>query len=328
MQKQTSFEAQERRTQSAFRARSETFSTVGREEGEFRGRRYPFIIPADHWVENLHPSLRPTAPRYFAQHKIVWHRMRHHLLSSQVSCVNFLMPLAGRPDILARLLETALQQPVEMEPIEHADGKPVYVAFEYVGDRDYLNEAGGKEPTRGANCTSVDAAVRFRSGGRSEILLIEWKYTEKYGENPLVRGNGTRSKRYADIAFEPDGPVRRVDGLKLEDLFCEPFYQFLRQQMLAYRMETHGCADRVRVLHVTPAANTYFERVTIPKLRARGRTATEAWKSLLRDPDAFIGISTERLFRGINLEDSPELRPWWAYLRDRYAGCLTPRSEL
>jgi hypothetical protein len=33
--------------------------------------------------------------------------------------------------------------------------------------------------TRGANCTSADAAVRFeREDGATQIALIEWKYAE------------------------------------------------------------------------------------------------------------------------------------------------------
>jgi hypothetical protein len=44
-------------------------------------------------------------------------------------------------------------------------------------------------------------------------------------------------KRYQDKTFEPDGPIRSDLGLKVEDFFWEPFYQLVRQQMLAWRMQ-------------------------------------------------------------------------------------------
>ena len=67
-----------------------------------------------------------------------------------------------------------------MLPIE--DGH--YVACEWIGQKNYLREkvSGNGKRTRGANCTSADAAVMFEeTDGKRQIVLIEWKYTESYG---------------------------------------------------------------------------------------------------------------------------------------------------
>ena len=74
-----------------------------------------------------------------------------------------------------------------MLPVEDGpDGEPWHVGLEWVDEHDYLSEwPAGKPPTRGANGTSADAIVRFRHEGRIETVLIEWKYTEAYGQAPV-----------------------------------------------------------------------------------------------------------------------------------------------
>lgn len=167
------------------------------------------------------------------------------------------MPLAEKPDILARLVVEALGGDLpEMLSVENGpDGRPWYVGFEWIGG-DHLNEGDRSgNRSRGANATSADAVLRFRRGGKSETVLIEWKYTESYGAPVDPKGHQTRNARYAAIAFDPNGPIRNDLGLKLEDLFFEPFYQLLRQQMLAYHMQKarEDGADRVSVLHISLA---------------------------------------------------------------------------
>ncbi len=132
------------------------------------------------------------------------------------------MPLATRPELLSRVIGRTLGiAPPQMLPVEEGpDGSPWFVAFEWIGERDYLNEApkhGAR--TRGANATSADAAVRFRHDGRTETLLVEWKYTESYGAPIPPSGNQTRTARYGDLAFAPVGPLRIDLGLALQDFY-------------------------------------------------------------------------------------------------------------
>lgn len=302
-----------------------------REQGAYFTRTSPascghlgsaYRLAPDDFALNLAPDIREAARDYFERlHKITWHRHVNHGLSSQVCCLNFLMPLATRPDLLAKIVGRTLDiDAPEMLPVEEgAFDQPWFVGFEWIGERDYLNEAGKGARTRGANVTSADGVVRFRREGRIETLLIEWKYTESYGAPLGPSGNPRRIARYADLAFAPEGPVRTDLGLELTDFFWEPFYQLLRQQMLAARMQAakEGGAERVRVLHISPAGNRALHRVTAPALRRFGDDAFDVFKSVLVDPSALVARTTEDLF-GPWLETGGG-DAWSSYLVDRYA---------
>lgn len=280
-------------------------------------------LSPDRVGDNLEPSIREAAADYFGRlHQITWHRHAAHGLSSQSCCLNFLMPLATRPDLLSRVIGDALDiAPPEMLVVEEgAFGQDWFVGFEWIGRQDYLNEAAANGArTRGANATSADAIVRFRHEGRIETLLIEWKYTERYGAPLDPKGNPTRVRRYQDLAFAPDGPIKNDLGLTVADFYWEPFYQLLRQQMLAARMQAarEDGTDRVRVLHISPSGNLDLHKVTAPALRPFDDDAFGAFTAVLVDPKAFIGRTTEQVF-GPALKALPD-DPWSRYLRDRYA---------
>jgi hypothetical protein len=290
----------------------------------------PWRLRPEHGLLNLSPAIRERARSYFENHGIVWHLQADHGLSSQAACVNFLMPLATRPTLLARLVGRALDiEAPDMLPIETGpNGVPWYVGFEWTARADHLGEwpASGTA-TRGAHVTSADAIVRFRHEGLVETILIEWKYTESY-RGPLdARGHETRIARYADIAFQPTGRIRGDLGLKVEDFFWEPFYQMLRQQMLAQRMEAarEDGADRVRVLHLSPQGNRDLHKITAPAFRTIAGTpyadAFDAFRALLAPPadgvPRFTCRSTEQAFAPILKESGGD--PWADYLTGRYS---------
>lgn len=101
-----------------------------------------------------------------------------------------------------------------------------------------------------------------------------------------------RIGRYGADLDDPDGPVR-ADVLPIELLLDEPFYQLMRQQLLAHRLErshAHG-ADVVRVLHVLAPDNTgYQDSLVRPEHRAVGGSVDEVWTKLLRTPDRFVHV--------------------------------------
>ena len=287
---------------------------------------------------NLAPMIREAAPAYFKDRQITWHRHANHGLSSQVCCLNFLMPLATRPELLSRVVANALgiERPEMLEVERGPNGDPWFVGFEWIGERDYLNEGGASSSrTRGANATSSDAIVRFRHGGRIETLLIELKYTETYGApipNKVREGatrspNEVRADRYRELIFAPGGPIRADLDLKLSDFFWEPFYQLLRQQMLAFRMERarEGAAECVRVLHISPAGNRRLHVVTSPALKRFGEDAFALFATLLVHADRFVARTTEQVFGPI-IADMPD-DPWAAYLADRYTFVVTGKDD-
>lgn len=307
-------------------AQGDHFAAVCPEPG-YKGAAYR--LAPHHREFNLAPSIREKAPAYFADNQITWHIHASHGLSSQVCCLNFLMPLATRPDALSKVIGCALGiDPPQMLEVERGPGdEPWFVGFEWIGERDYLNEGGASSSrTRGANATSSDAIVRFHHAGRIETLLIEWKYTETYGtpipnkfrEGASRSSNEVRTDRYRELIFTPNGPIRDDLGLKLEDYFWEPFYQLLRQQMLAFRMEKarEAGAERVRVLHISPAGNRRLHAVTSKALKRFGTDAFAVFAETLVDPSAFIGRTIEQVFGPVIAEMPSD--PWAAYLAGRY----------
>ena len=118
--------------------------------------------------ENLYPSLRGEAGarRFFKERGIKWHRTARsgdavgedgptrNMASSQVVCVNFLLPLAGIPGALAAAIGAIDDDVKGIVDIRH-EGRTSPVEFEWIGLGDSLE--GGT--TRGANNTSVDAFV-------------------------------------------------------------------------------------------------------------------------------------------------------------------------
>lgn len=267
---------------------------------------------------NLAPEIRDLATAYFGPPRnIAWHRHADHGLSSQIACLNFLMPLSTRPELLGEVIGRALgRRGLRMLPVE---GGPHFVGFEWIGAQDYLGEWGkGGTATRGANVTSSDAVVRFEADGRVETLLIEWKYTESYGTAPDPKKQAERIRRYGGKAFFPDGPFRADLGLEVQDLFWEPVYQMVRQQMLAWCMQQarEDGADRVSDLHVSPLGNRALHQVTPPKLQDRGADVFETFRSLLVRPEDFTATSPEQAFGPTLAQHRAE--PWAAYLLGRY----------
>lgn len=318
----TGFISRERVAQTAYFARSLPADSAGYEGSGYR------LLP-QHKALNLAPSIRDDADPYFACKGISWHPHANHALSSQVCCLNFLLPLVTRPRLLARVIGKALglSAPTMLEVEKGPKEQPWFVGFEWIGSKDYLNEGGRSGArTRGANATSADAVVRFENEGRIETVLIEWKYTERYGNPIPAGGNEVRRNRYKDLVFAPNGPIRTDRNLAIDDFFWEPLYQLLRQQMLAFQMQAarEDRAERVRVLHISPAANRAVHTVTAPPLRCHGDDVFEVFRSLLVQPDDFVSCSTEAVFGSALREANEEDRPWADYLLERYTFLALP----
>ena len=155
-----------------------------------------------------------------------------------------------------------------MAPVDIAEVLPIeperFLTFEYIGPTDYFGEGirDGKDVgrRRGTHCTSVDAAfLNKTSAGETELALVEWKFTESYLDvkERNAPSDAVRVGRYAADLSASDSPIA-LDVLPIELLLDEPFYQFMRQQLLAKRLEDNRVlnAEVVRVLHVLDPENT------------------------------------------------------------------------
>jgi hypothetical protein len=320
----------EKPKQTAFKTTSSYFSDSAREDGIYKSHSYPFCIPRQFAEENLYPGIRQSITDYFSRNKIKWHdgqdrRPSNHMCDSQVCCANFLFPFADQPTALTALLKPIYLSIQEMLVIED----DLFVAFEWIGKKNYLGEKISRngQRTRGANFTSADAAVMFRNiDGSKQIALIEWKYTESYYPTWLkYAASGTdRTTIYQHLYDSKDCPLNKDLIPDFDSLFFEPFYQFMRQQFLAHEMEkAHELgADRVSLLHLSPAHNHDFSRITSPDLRPLEITATRVWGRLVKIPGRFFAEYTENLFSRFPVEQFPEMEKWWNYIAARYKWVL------
>ena len=253
-----------------------------------------FCLPPVHAHLNLLPDACATALTLFGELGIPWHAgvgvgPSNHLLSSQVMCANALAQMVREPERIKLAFGSFvdINEVLQIEP-----GR--FLTFEYVGPADYFGEAVGGSRIRGAYSTSVDAAFRYRtSTGQTEVALVEWKYTESYRRKSSTESaTNKRRLRYHDAWSDSNGPLRQ-ERLHFELLLHEPFYQLMRQQLLAHRMEQEAAegADVVRVLHVLPPENLAYQKsLACPEHREVGDTVDAVWTSLLRRPDRFVHV--------------------------------------
>lgn len=332
----TTFLEDENRRQAEFKQTSGYFSAEARADGEYLPSfgtpggpvRLPYLLPLGYAEENLFAGIREGTLAYFGRQDIAWHnelpggRPTNHLRDSQICCVNFLAPFAENPAALTELLRPLFPDLRRVLPME--EGR--LVAFEWIGEQNYLGEDlyGRPRRRRGEYCTSADAAVRFEvDGGETEIVLIDWKYTEVCNGQPKhMSPKGTnRVLTYAPLYESAGCPLNKALLERFDDLFYDPFDQHMRLQFLAGEMERAKELDayRVRVLHVAPAANADGEHVPTAAMRKLGASATEVWQRLVRPPGRFLSMHTEHLFGSLPLRRLPELEGWWRYLTGRYS---------
>lgn len=301
----------------ALRIRDEFFNDPG--NGEHLKVKYPFVLSDAE--KNLWTKIRKEAIKYFDENKIVWWpgsaEPSGHLLSSQVSCVNHLFFLRNDKDAALKVLQNINHDFTEVCP----DFENGYIGFEVVSKHSYLREvAEGKEQTRGANCTSVDAmmAGKLKNGKKIQVL-IEWKYTELYSKSDKSEGSSgtTRKNRYDALINDKDSPIKRI--VSIDNLYYEPFYQIMRQTLLAWQM-TKNKANELNTddwlhLDVIPENNLNLRyQVPAPGLKQTG--IEEAWKSQLKAPEKYIVITPQKLLKPLIFDSS--YRSLITYLNKRY----------
>jgi hypothetical protein len=309
-------------------------------QGTYGKIAYPFCLADPCSGENLWKGFRTEALAYFDARAIGWHGgfkrpgedgtdrrfPSGHLCDSQSFCVNVWWPFAAEPQRLASVLRGLGYSAAEVLPFVLDPSAP-FVAFEWIGQRNYLGEGPGgnatpdERRTRGKNATSADAALRFRrQDGQIQILLVEWKYTEFYASKSIqVSDSGT--DRLATYAPH----LRRGDSLfknlltDAESLFFDPFDQLMRLQLLAAAMEREHemDADVVSVLHLAPRANRQLlEGITSPNLRPLGSNIHEVWRQIVGE-SRFAARYVDEDVLPLVVREAPD-RSWAEWLMRRY----------
>lgn len=297
-------------------------------------RTYPHILPEGELAKALFPPIAQDVVDYCTSNDIAIHSEALNLRSSQMCCFNLLFPLREDLPLAARALEPVLPGATAVESIE----------FEFTGPdgaTTWLGEpAGGK---RGQNRTSIDAAVWWRTKNGRFLTLIEWKYTEKaFGtcgghvsdgnknkavcDNLRVTGtdvasdcyltHGKNTRRYWEH-MEKAGidltAFSRLTGCP----FKGPFYQLMRQFMLAAYLRLNGSVEEVFVACVDFRGNTSIHKVPL-LLRPLGSEIVDAWNSCLAGVPELRRAYVEHIVDRLRDLDSHGKHDWLGYLAERY----------
>ena len=146
---------------------------------KFRGISRDFVLM--NGLNNLFEPIEKDVINYFKWNKISWwggYRPTGHVLSSQIACLNHLFLIRNDKAAVLTLLQNIDKNFVDVLEIVTDKYNPAFIQFESTSDYDHLNEG---IPTRGNNCTSIDALIYAVHTDQSKWLIpIEWKYTEHY----------------------------------------------------------------------------------------------------------------------------------------------------
>lgn len=108
--------------------------------GRFMGKPRPFVLQEPE--ANLYAPIREKVKAYFTDNHIDWWRGNGpsgHTLSSQIACLNHLIPIMDDPQAVLALINGIRNEFTEVLPIS-CDNPPAYISIEVVSSSDHLNE--------------------------------------------------------------------------------------------------------------------------------------------------------------------------------------------
>ena len=310
----------------------------GRCGGVIMGKEREFALK--NWEDGLWEDIRKDVITYFKENEIDWHifALQGHILSSQIACINHLFPIRHDKENVLRLVKIACNDIIDVLPITTDKYSPAYIQFEAISDFDHLNEG---IPTRGSNCTSVDALIYgLHKNGLKYLIPIEWKYTEKYeNEDKSIedrpkepKGNELRGKerlkRYTELITKSKS-LKKLSSYRNSTYFFEPFYQLMRQTLWTEQMILHKKEERIQAddyihIHIIPDEN---DELLYKKYKVSKKPLRETWHSNLRDPEKYIIISPIDFLKNIDknkygrLINYLQARYWSGklpYIKNRY----------
>ena len=298
------------------------------------GRRHAYLLALGCEEENLFPALRGEngACRYFAERKIKWwqagvsgdasdgKRPTRNMASSQIACVNFLLPLVDIPGALTAVLQ-AIDEDVTgvVEIVHERTSSPV--ELEWIG-LDHALE-GPSVKTRGANSTSVDAFMVAETPTGRRAYLMEWKYVEEYRTEDKGKGPSGETRRARYAHHYADSPS--FNGkVPFDAWLFEPFYQILRLRLLADRMvRNHELGvSEAKVVVVVPEGNrAYRERVTSPWFQGEYPdhiVSDIVQQTLIHPHNAYASVSPSLLAASLRQRCGATATSWGCYQQERY----------
>lgn len=289
---------------------------------KFMGQPRDFVLIEN--LKNIFAPIRTDVVKYFKQNQISWwggNNPTGHVLSSQITCLNHLFQIRNDKDAVLSILKNVSTDFKDVLPIFTDNFAPAFIQFESVSDKDYLNEG---VPTRGINCTSIDALIyAVHNDGSNWLIPIEWKYTEFYNnQNKAIEGyrkdpinckGEVRKKRYTQL-------INDSNQLKPSNHSCyyfEPFYQLMRQTLWVEQMIKNKHNERLKAtnflhVHVIPSENSdLLEK----KYKCSSKSMETTWREHLQDQSKYLIITPKKLLTGLNNKTYKDLLD---YLLIRY----------
>ena len=297
--------------------------------------------------QNLYSGITDEAIKYFEKNNISWWTCKsicdidetkptRHILSSQISCINHLFPFRCDKEAVLSIAKTICSE-VEnvLEIVTDSSDNPSFIAFEQVSDIDHLFESvdDDKKLTRGTKCTSVDALIYAELKNETKILLpIEWKYTEKYGDEDFsvgedkkrynsslksqLKSGQTRLDRYSALITKFN-QLKTFKDYKNSIYFFEPFYQLMRQTLWAEQMIAHKETETIKAddfihAHIIPQGN--YDLLKKRYLRSE-KDMESTWRNCLSNQEKYKILSPKDLLASI---DQTKYQKLISYLLERY----------
>ena len=332
------FEQQETRRQVAFKR----IHWPELEDGFWSKRpsyQYPHILPENHMAKALYDPVAAQILKYIKDEDVALHTEALNLRSSQVCCFNVLSPLREDKELGRLVLKPLLPNVRAVDAIE----------FEYTGPYT-TTEWLGEPPTgeRGQNRTSIDATIWWKDSVENKcVTLVEWKYTERsFGSCGGYESDANTTKRQCRVldasAKHPEtkcflaysNPPRRywehlaeagIDRTKFEGFvgcpFRGPFYQLLRQSLLAAYLRHSHAADKVEVAVVSFDGNTSLLMCPpwLKSLVPGGTKSTilDAWNAVTPAIPPVRHVTIQQIMEAVDLT-LPQGHGWRLYIRERY----------
>lgn len=311
----------------------------------FLGKHRSFVL--NDGKQNLYSDIVDEAVEYFEKNNISWWTCKsigdidetkptRHLLSSQISCINHLFPFRNDKEavlVIAKTICSECENVLEITT-DNLD-KPSYIAFEQISDTDHLFESVEKTKRlkRGEKCTSVDALIYAELKNKKKLLIpIEWKYTEKYGDDDFsigedkkkynyslksqLKSGQTRLNRYSALITKSNQLIT-LEEYKNSIYFLEPFYQLMRQTLWAEQMIVHKETETIKAddyvhVHIIPPENSGLLNKNY--LRS-GVDMETTWRNCLSNQEKYKIISPKDLLSNL---DQTKYKNIISYLSERY----------
>jgi hypothetical protein len=288
--------------------------------------------------KNIFSPICDDAIKYFKNNSISWWGGKNptgHVLSSQIACINNLFQIRNDKSAVLTILKNISIDFEDVLQINTDKYLPAFIQFEAVSENDYLNEG---KPTRGNNCTSIDALIYAKhKNGEKWLIPIEWKYTEYYyNTDKSVEDSDRKSPKYKkgdeakgkerldrycynkkERLIDDSDYLKSLTVYKNSVYFFEPFYQLMRQTLWAEQMIKNKDLETIKAdnylhVHVIPAENKdLLNRV----YKCSGQDMETTWRKLLKDQTKYQIVTPSKL---LNRIDSLKYKDLLNYLKTRY----------